>query len=245
MGISLSIKDETKINPSAVKRFEQLWLVEGEKLSRGELIAASLVDGEIYPIDYCISTIARLINQSCGLSLVNKIRNDLSNLYDVAKSQYIYPDESLHISLLGCTQRKSTNTFPSNYIHNMKAVCNQEIKQSDVAEIILKGIGIVGNQIFIQGFPVNRAWENLRTSLEEELINIGEEPISYKDKSPIHINIIKIIDINPEQLHSLQESISKLRNIELGNIKLQTIELVITDFCVTPKNVTFLDTIKI
>ena len=121
--------------------------------------------------------------------------------------------------MLGCTQRENTNVFDRDQIHRIKHICIQEIEKKEPAEISLKGIGIVGNQIFIQGFPQNRNWEELRASLGERLVNAGESPILYADKSPVHMNIIRIVDAAPNRLSSLYKVISQLRDVELGTIK--------------------------
>ena len=94
-----------KLENQALTRFERLWKIEGDKLLRANIIPSAVKDGEIYPIDYCISTIARLIQQPHGAEVVCGIRNALSELFEAADTQFIYPDESLHVSLLGCTQR--------------------------------------------------------------------------------------------------------------------------------------------
>lgn len=233
-----------KIKNQAVTRFDRLWEIEGSKLLNADIMPSAMKNGEICPIDYCISTIARLIHQPHGGDIVCEIRSALSNLFEAADTQFVYPDESLHVSLLGCTQREKTNIFDRDHIKKIKDICIQEIKKKEPAEIILKGIGIVGNQIFIQGIPLNRNWEELRTSMDKWLVNIGENPISYADKSPIHINIIRIVNSNPDLLVSLHKVISQLRDVELGTIKLTTIEFVITDFCVSKKNVVWLDKIE-
>ena len=100
-----------KLENQALTRFERLWKIEGDKLLRANIIPSAVKDGEIYPVDYCISAIARLIQQPHGAEVVCGIRNALSELFEAADTQFIYPDESLHVSLLGCTQRKNTNVF--------------------------------------------------------------------------------------------------------------------------------------
>ena len=47
------------------------------------------------------------------------------------------------------------------------------------------------------------------------------------------MNIIRIVDAAPPVLASLYRAVSRLRDVELGTVKLQTVEFVITDFCVT------------
>lgn len=228
----------------AEKRFYRLWETEGKKLLSGQIVPSTMKDGEIYPIDYCLSTIARLINQPHGDEIICGIRSALSNLFETADTQFIYPDESLHVSLLGCTQREKTNVFDGEHINKIKDICIQKIRGKEPAEINLKGVGIVGNQIFIQGIPLNRNWEELRASMDISLVESGESPISYEDKSPIHINIMRIVDSSPDLLASLHRIISQLRDVELGTVKLTAIEFVITDFCVSKNNVKWLHKIE-
>ena len=47
-----------KLENQALTRFERLWKIEGDKLLKANIIPSAVKDGEIYPIDYCISTIA-------------------------------------------------------------------------------------------------------------------------------------------------------------------------------------------
>ncbi|MGL5435676.1 MAG: hypothetical protein ACRDBO_09815 [Lachnospiraceae bacterium] len=226
----------------AVKRFDKLWKIEGSKLLNADIIPSTMENGEICPVDYCISTIARLIHQPNGGEIVGDIRRTLSSLFELADTQFVYPDESLHVSLLGCTQREEKmDIFDSDRINKIKDICIQEIKKKELTKIILRGIGIIGNQIFIQGIPLNSNWEELRTSMTNILVNSGENPISYEDKSPIHINIIRIVNSDRDLMATLYKVISQLRDVELGSIKLRTIEFVITDFCVSKKNVVWLD----
>lgn len=234
-----------KFKIQAMDRFEKLWETEGSKLFHGDIKPSVVINGDIYPVDYCISTIARLIHQPHGGEIVSDIRSKLSPLFEAADEQFIYPDESLHVSLLGCTQREKSSVFDCDRIKRIKDIVIEEIQKKEPAEILLKGVGVVGNQIFIQGIPLNKNWEDLRTSLDNRLTDEGETPISYEDKSPIHINLIRITNSDIRLLRFLHEMISRLRDIELGVIKLQTIEYVITDFCVSKKNVIWLDKIEL
>lgn len=230
----------------ALSRFTKLWEVEGEKLSRGEVTPAKMVDGATDPVDFCISTIARLVIQPSGKEAISSIRQTLSQLFEAADTQFIYPDESLHISLVGCTQRESdSNVFKDDQIGKIENICRSAIESHKSVDIVLKGIGIIGNQIFIQGIPLNREWEETRESVTTQLEQAGEKPISYPDKSPIHINIIRITDTTDKKLALLHELISQLREVDLGIVRLVTVELVITDFTVSKNNLTSLNTISL
>ena len=229
----------------AVNRFDRLWKTEGGKLLCGDITPSVMENGVIGPVDYCISTIARLIQQPHGGEMIFGVRSALAELFEAADAQFIYPDESLHVSLLGCTQREKTDAFDCGRIEKIKEVCAREIKRAEPAEILLKGVGIVGNQIFIQGIPLNRNWEALRAALDQELVKIGEKPISYEDKSPVHMNIIRIVNADSGMLKQLHKVISRLREVELGTVRLAVVEYVITDFGVSRRNVVWIDRMDI
>lgn len=231
----------TETQKRASERFDKMWQKESAKLVAGEITPAVMKDGETDPVDFCVSTIARLVLQPQGLETVQSIKTALSKLFESASSQFIYPAESLHISLVGCTQREaSASVFSEDHIQNIDSICASAFANHKYIDVVFKGIGIIGNQIFIQGMPVDNGWEMLRTDVTQELENNGENPISYPDKSPIHMNIIRITDASSEKLETLRELIDQLRDIEIGIVRFATIELVITDFVVSKKNMTTL-----
>lgn len=230
----------------ALIRFGKLWKSEGGKLLRGEVTAAQMKDGATDPVDFCISTIARLTLQPSGKELIDEVRQTLSQLFEAASTQFIYPDDSLHISLVGCTQREAlSEIFKDEQIQRIGDICKSAIEENKAVDIVLKGIGIIGNQVFIQGIPLTRDWEETRASVTSKLEQAGETPISYPDKSPIHINIIRITDTSSEKLELLHHLISQLREVDLGIVRLVTVELVITDFTVSKNNFTSLKEISL
>lgn len=230
----------------ATSRFAQLWESEGLKLSNGEITPANMKDGATDPVDFCVSTIARLILQPSGEETIANIRRTLSELFSAADTQFIYPDESLHISLVGCTPRESSpDVFHQDHIEKIKHICKLAIEKHGSVDIILKGVGIIGNQIFIQGIPLDRGWEETRTDVTSDLEKAGEAPISYPDKSPIHMNIIRITDPSDKKLRLLHSLIEQLREVDLGIVKFITVELVITDFVVSKDHLTTLSEIKL
>ncbi len=231
----------TETQKRAQDRFDAMWQKERSKLVTGDITPAIMKDGETDPVDFCISTIARLVLQPQGLETIQSIKGTLSKLFESATTQFIYPTESLHISLVGCTQRESsTSVFSEEHIRNIDSICSSAIANHKYVDVVFKGIGLIGNQIFIQGMPVDNGWETLRADVTQELETNGEHPISYPDKSPIHMNIIRITDASSEQLEVLRELIDQLRDIEIGTVRFVTIELVITDFVVSKNNMTSL-----
>ncbi len=94
----------------------------------------------------------------------------------------------------------------------------------------LRGVGVTGNQVFIQVFPHDRTWEVLRQELERELRAHGETPIAYPNKAPIHMNIMRITDNEPIRLSKILEVVDQLRSIEIGELDVAIVELIVTDF---------------
>ncbi len=88
-----------KLENQALTRFERLWKIEGDKLLKANIIPSAVKDGEIYPIDYCISTIARLIQQPHGAEVVCGIRNVLSELFEAADTQFLKRSQQSEASL--------------------------------------------------------------------------------------------------------------------------------------------------
>lgn len=227
----------TETQKRAKDRFDALWQRERTKLVMGEITPAAMKDGETDPVDFCVSAIARLVLQSEGLEMVQSIKKNLSELFESADTQYIYPPESLHITLVSCTQRESSSSlFSKEHIQKIDSICFNAIANHKYVDIVFKGIGLVGNQVFIQGMPVDDGWETLRADVTKELENNDERPISYHDKSPIHMNIIRITDTSSEKLEILRKLIDQLRDIEIGTMRFAVIELVVTDFVVSKKN---------
>lgn len=118
-----------KYEIQAIERFEKIWETEGRKLFNGDVSPSAMKDGEIAPVDYCISTIARLMQQPHGSEIVTNIRSILFNLFKAANEQFIYPDESLHVSLLGCTQREKSNVFDRNHIKKSRILQYKKFKK--------------------------------------------------------------------------------------------------------------------
>ena len=104
----------------------------------------------------------------------------------------------------------------------------------------LKGVGITGNQVFIQVFPADRQWARMRESLERALIEIGEAPIAYPNKAPIHMNILRITRNDKGKLWDLLDIIEKLRQTDFGEFNVTVIDFLITDFVLSPPNSTFI-----
>lgn len=223
----------------AQKYFDDLWEQQGPNLLTDQIVPATMKDSATDPVDFCVSTVARLSGQEGGDVAGQTIRRALGDLLDSDSTQFIYPQESLHISLVGCTPRaESREAFSEEQISKIDSICESAISDHKGVTVVLKGIGLIGNQIFIQGIPLDDGWEELRTKIVDELKQVGEDPMEYKDKAPIHMNIVRITDASSDKLRALHDLIEGLRDVELGVVRLISVELVITDFVLNAQNST-------
>ena len=235
-----------EIFQQASEYFDALWSRESVKLVHGGITPAEMKDGATIPINYCISTVGRAISQVDGLQLSQSTKKLLTPLLQQTPNQFIYPSESMHISMIGCTPRKdSMDMFPPTQIEKIKKICGEALSQLKPAKITFRGVGLVRNQIFLQGHPHDKNWESARRIVESTLLEDGELPISYPDKFPIHMNIARITDVSGLNIESIRGFIEQNRDIEIGTLSFTDIELVLTDFVLSHGNFKSLHTFKL
>jgi 2'-5' RNA ligase len=218
---------------TAEQRFDQLWQQARQNLLDGNIVAAKMNNGATDPVDYCLSTIAPLYIQAQNpIETIETIKNEL--LLAAGGDQFFYPRPSIHISLLACTQRAaSPEAFSAERIRRIGDICAKTIAGTGRVVMQLRGVNLIGNQVFIQAFPQTYEWTALRQKLEEALLAAGETPITHPDKAPVHVNLMRLTATSREKLTTLLHAIERLRRVEIGNVTISEIELVLTDFVVS------------
>jgi hypothetical protein len=190
------------------------------------------------PSGWCISTIARLVHN--GEPLIAAVLAIQSRLLPVGEL-YRYPRESLHISLLGCTQREPVR--PADHSPRMDGIAQALDRAGADAcpvSVELGRLNLVGTQFFIEVLTDEPTWRSLRERLARELTSIGESPMAYTDFEPMHLNIARILGRpDPEEVRRL---LTRDRPAVNAALELATVELVVTDFVVTPATLTVVRT---
>jgi hypothetical protein len=215
--------------------FAALWERTVPTWRDGSVSAASMKDGTTNPVDYCLSTVALVQRQNTVRSDFVRIVKD--RLQAVDREQFYYLPESTHITLLGCTQRFPTREaiLPEVVRNATEACCEVLINQASV-KMTLQGVGIIGNQIFIQVFPHDRRWAELRGALETALVARGLAPMIHANKAPIHMNVGRLTNAAPERVARILEVIESLRNMGPSEFEVSTIDLLMTDFVISPEH---------
>lgn len=224
--------------------FEGLWHQANQKLAQSDIKPAAMEGGLTIPVDYCVSTISRIAQQS--VSPIKPILQLTQRFSEKLPTQFFYPETSMHITLLGCTQRfPNASTFTEDWIGRINLVCRSVLSTYTPVRLSLKGVGLVGNQAFIQAYPHSRTWENIRADLESKLLEIGEHPISYPNKAPIHLNFMRLLDVRPESIHIVRELLEETHTLEISELNVDTVELLITDFVVSKQNTRIIERFKL
>lgn len=220
----------------ALSRFDHLWAQAQQHLEAGSIEAARMVDGHTDPIDYCLSTISRMVRQpDAPLTVLNSI---IAELRTIAPHDFYYDRDSWHITLLGCTPRLPTKAaIPPAQIEHIGALLAQVLPPPAPIRMSLQGIGMMGNQIFIQVLPLDRQWEHLRQTLVDVLLAKGEQPMNHPDKSPVHLNIMRITDLPPAQVPALRDFLAHHRRTDFGTLEVRRIEYLLTDFVVSDRSI--------
>ena len=226
----------------ATEYFDRLWSNAKEKWLRGDVPAADMRNGKSIPIHYCLSTVARFAEQQTRPD--ERIDSILERIKSVADNQFFYPEGSIHITLLGCTQRALTKSFFSQETRKrILGICRSVVEGKGPVKMRLKGIGIIGNQAFVQVYPYNNTWSKFRYEIATALQNIGENPITYPDMSPIHMNIMRVTNNNHENLLEILLTVESLRNEDIGEFEVSVIDYLITDFVLSPGEAECIDKI--
>lgn len=146
-------------------------------------------------------------------------------------THFFYPPASLHVSLVGCTPRyPSPDAFTPDRIDRIERICRASLAGLGPVTLHLSGVGILGNQVFVQVFSPDGAWPAMRLCLQRALLAAGEEPMIHDSPAPIHLNLMRLTDTRPEELARILAIVTGLRDLAFGDLIIHRIEYVLADF---------------
>lgn len=213
--------------------FAKLWEQAQQKWRSGDVKPALMKDGSTDPVDYCVSSVAFAVHQNPdAATAIDAIRKELQR---VDPDQYFYLPESTHITLLGCTQRFPTpDSFAPDQITMISTIVADVLRDQPPVRMLLKGIGALGNQVYIQVHPYDRRWEELRQQLGDALTAAGTAPMVHPNKAPIHMNLLRMTDTAQPKLDRMLDTVAHLHDAEISEFTVSTVDLVVTDFVISP-----------
>ncbi|CAL9539428.1 hypothetical protein SUDANB95_04166 [Actinosynnema sp. ALI-1.44] len=206
---------------------------------RSEAIAHAdgITAGEARPAGWCLSTIARVIRNAP--TLVEPVQRLQAGLADVGPL-YLYPAESLHVSLLGCTQREPEPiAVDGDRAARVRDAVAEVLDGQPVVEVELGRLNLIGDQFFVEVLPSSSRWADTRKRLAAAVSAIGEQPIAYADAEPMHLNVARIV--GPPATSAVREVLGDPSRVIGAAVALRAVELVSTDFVVAPESLVVID----
>lgn len=192
------------------------------------------------PDGWCVSTVVRLVNDAPDVvAAVGHLQRRL----DDTGSWAHYAPESLHVSLLGCTQREAAcQTDQLDRLVSIRAAVADAVAEAAPAAVTVGRLGLLGPQAFVDVVPVDDRWAQLRRRLANALSSVGELPMTHPDPEPIHLNVSRLA--GTYDAAALQALLTDDTATADASVHLATIELVVTDFALTPGNTTVVATFR-
>lgn len=186
---------------------------------------------------WCVSTLARVcVNAPSLVSRLEALQAELDEIGEL----YVYPSASLHVSLLGCTPREASSPLDqSERLARIDAAVAATLADVPSPTFEIGRLNLIGIQLFLEVYSDSSAWSDLRHRLAEAMTAIGESPLAYADTEPMHLNVARIAAApGTAALHD-----ALLAKHAIGEVLAVTaVELVVTDFLVTPSELRVLAT---
>ena len=217
----------TTIAARAHARFGRLRDEARRAVASGAL-AAQLAGGDEVPAGWCVSTIARLVvNDPAAVPGLARAQDAIAGTGACTR----YPARSLHVSLLGCTPREPDPAFAPERVAAIVGAVAEVVAGRPATPVELGALNLLGNQWFVEVVPRDETWSDLRRALVAPLEALGDRPIAYPDTEPMHLNVARQRTLaSPGAAERLLAS----PPAQPRPLALTTIEVVTTDFTVTP-----------
>jgi hypothetical protein len=217
----------TTIAERAHARFGKLRAEARRAVASGAL-ADRLAGGDEVPAGWCVSTIARVVvNDPDAVPALARAQDAVAATGACTR----YAAGSLHVSLLGCTPRQPSPAFAPERVAAIVDAVTAVVAGRRPAPVELGAVNLLGNQWFVEVVPQDDSWSALRRALVAPLEALGERPIAYPDTEPMHLNVARQLTL------ASPATAERLLAAPPGpphGVALATIEVVTTDFTVTP-----------
>jgi len=198
-------------------------------LYSGQILTTDFDRGRLNNLEFVLTLVVILERQNEDLT--NHIISIQNKIKEVAPTQYYYPKSSMHITVVGCTQfHKQRAEISEERIAKINNICTDIIRNwTAPISLVFKGINVVASSVFVQVFSPDNSYGTLRNKIINELQLAGEDPIMQLDTNDIYINFVRFANREPTELRNIVSLISKLRNTDIGALRVKEIELDITD----------------
>jgi hypothetical protein len=213
--------------------FAGLWQDQAPAWRAGRVRPLAMNGRRCVPLDYCVTTIARLRDQNRPAPELDAA---VAELAVAVPGQFVYAGDQRHITLVGCTPRHAKpGAVPVERIGRIERAVASVLAEATPAVFDLEGVGILGAQVFAQVVPRDCRWRGWRARLIDALVEMGETPQTHPSAAPIHLNVLRLTEASADVVSTLLTAIERMRVRPLGTLIVSRVALVETDFVVTPE----------
>ena len=216
------------------KRFNEIWTNSRKSILTGEIAQTLFANGKLVDLKYIIALVVVIdVQRTNVLSQITAIQDKLR---EVDPDHYYYPASSIHVTVAGCTPFYSAiSELSDERIERIRKECQKIIDSWD-SDIILQigGLNAIPSSIFLEVNSLDGNFGQFRQRILSSLKAIGETPIEQLDTGQIHMNIMKFTHREHKRLEKLIPIIETFRNKSLGEIKINNVELDLTDRIQSP-----------
>jgi hypothetical protein len=234
------------IEQSAVRKKEleylnSVWNNSVKQISEGKCSSMTIDRGKPCDLDYVLTTV--MVTSSQLRHPIDAIENIQKLLATEDPDHYYYPSPTLHITLMGCTQRFSERSiFRSDWVKKIDTICAQVLTRNlGRIQLELKGVNLIESSVFIQVFPSDHKIEEIRHDLAQLLLDAGETPIIFSEPNHLHMNIAKLTHTHIDRINSFINLLSRLRSKNIGILEVNNVDLIIADRLMSQEETTFVN----
>lgn len=226
----------------AGERFARLRSLGLDAVGSGTL-DAQVARGDGRPPDgWCVSTVGRVVRQDTRLA--DRIEMLQRRIAAVGPC-FSYHRESLHVSLLGLTQREPIDRFGPDRSARLGEAVHAVLASLGPVEFSLGGLNLLGTQWFIEVVPVDRSWAEARLALARAMLELGETPMSHPDPEPVHLNVARATGPIGDVVAACTLLDPAAAEAPLGPLVVRHVDVVVTDFVVSPERTTTVTSIEL
>lgn len=171
---------------------------------------------------------------------IAELQRDISTI----GTQYVYPSRSLHVSLLGCTPREEDKQDPASVrATRIRDAIADVVGSAGPVGVEVGRLNLLGMQLFLEVYTDSPKWARMRVDLADALAALGERPITYADPEPMHLNISRLE--GPPDTSRLHQTLGD-SSVGLNVLaRLTYVDVVVTDFVLSPEGLVIVDTIQL
>jgi 2'-5' RNA ligase len=149
------------------------------------------------------------------LQRAHAIAEALEPLRAVAPRHYFYPPETLHFTI------RNLNGVDPDALQAAALL----LRRTPVFELELRGLNVSSHTVFVQALPCDDTLRSVRRRLDDSL-RVSTTPRPRLPAGFAHINVVRF---RGRVGGSLLAAVARRRNIELGTLTVDEIEIVETD----------------